>query len=741
MPPRAGDEEILLASRVVADGIRQTDLSVPAIHCGACIRTIEKALGGLAGVESARANLSAKRVTIRWQANGSPPPFVDTLKQAGFEAHLFDIESSKDDGALSELIRALAVAGFASSNIMLLSVSIWSGAEAETRDLFHWLSMFIALPALAYSGRIFFRSGWRALRHGRTNMDVPISLGVLLAFGMSVYETVTHGPHAYFDAAVSLLFFLLIGRTLDHMMRERARQAVSSLVRLAARGAFVVQADGTQTYLPVEEIEPGMTVVLGAGERVPVDATVSKGESELDVSLVSGESVPLHATAGSKVLAGTLNLTGPLMLVATAKAGSSFLAEMIRMMEAAEQGRSGYRRIADRAAALYAPVVHTVALLTFIGWIIATGDLHKAITIAIAVLIITCPCALGLAVPIVQVIAAQRLFKNGIMVKDGSSIERLAEIDAVIFDKTGTLTSAVPRLASRGDTDDAALGLAAALALHSRHPYSQALVEAATGLVPSPVVFDEVTEQAGFGLQARSGAAIYRLGRPSWALEAADTIAGDASVVLTRNGRLIAGFCFEDTLRPDAAVATARLKQNGLRVEIVSGDREAAVARVAAALDVPFHSGVTPGEKVARINALSAAGRKVLMVGDGLNDTPALGAAHASMAPASASDVGRCAADFVFLRQSLLAIPFAVSIAHEARRLIRQNLAFAVAYNVVAVPVAVMGHVTPLIAAIAMSVSSILVVANALRLKGREGIAASAAPDSMPAPAMLEAAE
>ena len=452
MPPnaRAGDEEVLLASRMVADGIRQTDLAVPAIHCGVCVRTIEKALGGLMGVESARANLSAKRVTVRWQSNGGPPPFVETLKRAGFEAHLFDVEFDKDDGALSELIRALAVAGFASSNIMLLSVSIWSGAEAETRDLFHWLSMIIALPALAYSGRIFFRSGWRALRHGRTNMDVPISLGVLLAFGMSVYETVHHGPHAYFDAAISLLFFLLIGRTLDHMMRERARQAVRSLVRLAARGAFVVQADGTQAYLPVEEIEPGMRVALGAGERVPVDATVSKGESELDVSLVSGESVPLHATAGSSVLAGTLNLTGPLTLIATAKAGNSFLAEMIRMMEAAEQGRSGYRRIADRAAALYAPVVHAAAFLAFVGWMVATGDLHNAVTIAIAVLIITCPCALGLAVPIVQVMAAQRLFKNGIMVKDGSSIERLAEIDAVIFDKTGTLTSAAPRLAPGG---------------------------------------------------------------------------------------------------------------------------------------------------------------------------------------------------------------------------------------------------------------------------------------------------
>jgi Cu2+-exporting ATPase len=743
MPPgaRASDEEVLLASRMVAEGIRQTDLAAPTIHCGACVRTIEKALGGLVGVESARANLSTKRVTVRWQSNGGPPPFVETLNRAGFEAHLFDVESGKDDGALSELIRALAVAGFVSSNIMLLSVSIWSGAEAETRNLFHWLSMIIALPALAYSGRIFFRSGWRALRHGRTNMDVPISLGVLLAFGMSVYETVQHGPHAYFDASISLLFFLLIGRTLDHMMRERARQAVRSLVRLAARGAFVVQADGTQVYLPVEEIEPGMSVTLGAGERVPVDATVSKGDSELDVSLVSGESVPLRAVAGSTVRAGTLNLTGPLTLVATAKAGNSFLAEMIRMMEAAEQGRSGYRRIADRAAALYAPVVHAAAFLAFAGWMVATGDLHNAVTIAIAVLIITCPCALGLAVPIVQVIAAQRLFENGVMVKDGSSIERLAEIDAVIFDKTGTLTSPAPRLIPTEHIDRASLSLAAALASHSRHPYSQALVEAAAGLAPSPVVLDDITEQAGFGLQAQSGATVYRLGKPSWALASPESFAGAASVVLTGNGQWMTGFRFEDTLRTNAAVAVAKLKQSGLRAEIVSGDRKGPVGRVAAALGVPYRSGVTPSEKVARIKSLSAAGQKVLMVGDGLNDTPALAAAHASMAPASASDVGRCAADFVFLRQSLLAIPLAVSVAREARRLIRQNLALAVAYNVVAVPIAIMGLVTPLIAAVAMSGSSILVVANALRLKRGEGIAASAAPDPISAAAVLEAAE
>jgi Cu2+-exporting ATPase len=737
---RGSDEEVLIASHIVADGVRQTDLSVPGIHCGGCVRTIEKALDALAGVESARANLSTRRVTVRWQANGGPPPFVETLKRAGFEAHLFDVEAAESDGTQSELIRALAVAGFASSNIMLLSVSIWSGADADTRNLFHWLSLMIALPALAYSGRVFFRSAWRALAHGRTNMDVPISLGVLLAFGMSVYETVQHGSHAYFDAAISLLFFLLIGRTLDHMMRERARLAVRNLVRLAPRGAFVVQADGTQVYIPVEEIEPGMVVMLGAGERVPVDATVSRGDSELDVSLVSGESVPERATLGSTVRAGTLNLTGPLTLVATAKASNSFLAEMTGMMEAAEQGRSGYRRIADRAAALYAPVVHAAAFLTFIGWMAATGDLHNAITTAIAVLIITCPCALGLAVPIVQVIAAQKLFKNGIMVKDGSSFERLAEIDTVIFDKTGTLTSATPRLILAEHIDGESLSLAAALASHSRHPYSQAIVEAAAGLTPSSVLFDDINEQAGFGLQAKSGDTVYRLGRPSWALASPESLAETDSAILTRNGQRMSGFGFEDKLRADVAISLLKLKQDGLRVEVVSGDREEPVRLVAAALGVPYRFGVTPSEKVARIKALSAGGQRVLMVGDGLNDTPALGAAHASMAPASASDVGRCAADFVFLRQSLLAIPLAVAVAREARRLIRQNLAFAVAYNVVAVPIAVMGLVTPLIAAIAMSASSILVVANALRLKGGEGIVAEF-PVAVSTAAILEAAE
>jgi Cu2+-exporting ATPase len=739
--------DVLLASRIVADGVRQTDLSVPAIHCGACIRTVEKALGGLAGVESARVNLSARRVAIRWCADGAPPPFIEALQQAGFEAHLFDVESENKDGTLSELIRALAVAGFAASNIMLLSVSIWAGAETETRDLFHWLSAVIALPALAYSGRIFFRSAWQALKHRRTNMDVPIALGVLLAFGMSLYETVHHGPHAYFDAAISLLFFLLIGRTLDHMMRERARLAVKGLARLAARGALVVQADGTQVYLPVSEIQTGMTVMLAAGDRVPVDATVIKGASELDVSLVSGEQTPLLATIGSVLRAGTLNLTGHLIIVATATADNSFLGEMVRMMEVAEQGRLAYRRISDRAASLYAPMVHLTALLTFAGWLAATGDMHRAVTIAIAVLIITCPCALGLAVPMVQVVAARRLFENGIMVKDGGALERLAEIDTVVFDKTGTLTSDVPRLIGSRGTDDEAVAIAAGLASRSRHPYSRTLLEAAAGLPGSPVAFDEIFEHPGYGLEARAGAVVYRLGRPEWALaNRADAngkqMSGDESVVLAKDGSVLAGFRFEDRLRVDAATAVAELKDDGFLVQVVSGDREAPVRLIAAELGVHCFAAVLPGGKAAHIAALEASGRKVLMVGDGLNDTPALAAAHASMAPASAADVGRNAADLVFLRESLLAVPQAISVARNAGRLVRQNLALAVAYNIIAVPLAIMGHVTPLLAAIAMSVSSIVVVANALRLKDKERIVQrAAANEQFSAGAIFEAAK
>ena len=716
---RAKNDEMLLASRDLGEGLRQTSLSVPTIHCGACIQKIEKTLDALPGVEQARVNLSTKRVTTRWRAGGAPPPLIESLSRIGYEAHLYDAAVDPKDDTVAKMVRALAVAGFAASNIMLLSVSVWSGAEPPTRDLFHWISALIALPALAYCGRIFFSSAWQSLRHGQTNMDVPISIGVLFAFGLSLYETFNRGPHAYFDASITLLFFLLIGRTLDHMMRERARVAVKGLARLAARGALILQPDGKQIYLPLSEIRPGMTILLTAGERVPVNCRVLKGQSDVDCSLVSGESMPQTAGPGSMLQAGTLNLTGPLTIAATAAAKDSFLAEMIRMMEAAESGRSTYRRIADRASRLYAPVVHVAAVATFVSWVAATADVHRALTIAIAVLIITCPCALGLAVPMVQVVAARRLFEQGIMLKDGGALERLAEVETVVFDKTGTLTLGEPWLIDGSAIDPDALELAAAIALHSQHPYSRALVAAHQGPVPSPISMTSVSEHPGSGLEACIGTTVHRLGRPEWALadgEVTQSVSEIGTIVLSKDGRCLATFQFVDRLRPDVREAVAALAENGFAVELLSGDREEPVRQLASALGVPHYSAVSPADKATHIASMGASGRKVLMVGDGLNDAPALVAAHASMAPASAADVGRNAADLVFLRESLLSVPQAITVARNARRLVRENLIIAVGYNAIAMPVAILGYVTPLTAAVAMSLSSLIVVANALRL-------------------------
>lgn len=712
-------QEIRLASRPLGDNLHQTDLSVPTVRCGACIQTIETVLGKLANVEGARVNLSTKRVAIRWRGN-EVPPFVAALGRLGYEAHLFAPEVDEKDKTLAELIRAVAVAGFAAGNIMLLSVSVWSGAEGATRDLFHWVSALIAIPALAFAGGIFFRSAWNALRHGRMNMDVPIAVGVSLAYAMSLYETINHGEHAYFDASVSLLFFLLIGRTLDHVMRERARTAVKSLSQLAARGAMVLRRDGARDYLPVGEIEPGMQLLIAAGERIPVDGKITQGASDLDFSLVSGESTPKNVASGEAVQAGVLNLTGPLTIEATAAAKDSFLAEMVRLMEAAEGGRAHYRRIADRVSALYAPVVHLTAFVTFLGWMAATGDWHRAMSIAIAVLIITCPCALGLAVPIVQVVAARRLFENGIMVKDGSAMERLAAIDTAVFDKTGTLTLGQPRLVNSGSIDPVMLAIAADLAAHSRHPFSKAIAGfAAPG---GQHKFDAIAEHPGFGIEATDAGSTWRLGRRGWAGWKARTGGegkhGYGGTVLTKNGTIVASFVFQDALRADASAAIDQLKHAGMSVEMLSGDTAAACAEVAKGLGVDdFVPCLLPSGKVERIETLAKDGHRVLMVGDGLNDTPALRAAHVSIAPATAADIGRNAADFVFLRESLLAVPLALDVSRKAGSLIRQNIAIAIVYNAVAVPIAILGHVTPLIAAIAMSASSLLVIGNALRLQ------------------------
>lgn len=722
-------EELLLASKDLGGGLHQTDLSVPGVHCGACIATLEGALAAVPGIEDARVNLTARRVAVRWREGEGfdPRSIVTAVTSRGYAAHLYAAPLAPDDELRNDLIRAVAVSGFAALNIMLLSVSVWSGAEASTRDLFHWISALIAGPVLIYAGRFFFRSAWGALKHGRTNMDVPISLAVILSYCVSLWETIHSAEHAWFDATVTLLFFLLIGRTLDHVMRDRARSAITGLARLSPRGAMVVQPDGTRIFRPVEEIAVGDRLSVAAGERIAVDARVVSGVSDVDRSLVSGESVPVTARPGAVLEAGVMNLTGALQVEAIAVAKASFLAEVIGLMEAAEGGRARYRRIADRAAAYYSPAVHLLALVSFMGWGFYDGDWKHALLVAVAVLIITCPCALGLAVPVVQVVAAGRLFGNGIMVKDGSAMERLAEIDTALFDKTGTLTMGTPRLIGREPAQaqygtlspDRAFAVAAALATHSRHPLSAALAAAHSGPVPA---FETVTEIPGCGLEAVTAEGVWRLGNRAFASGSAavlDDGSAASEVVLSLDGHLLETFRFEDRLRPAARSAIDSLRKGGVQLGIVSGDRPAAVSRVASKLGVErWMAGLAPRQKTEAVSRDAASGAKVLMVGDGINDAPALSAAHVSMAPATAADIGRQAADLVFLHEGLDSVSFALDTARRADRLIRQNFALAIGYNIIAVPIAILGHATPLIAAIAMSTSSIVVVANSLRLKG-----------------------
>lgn len=701
------------------NGLARLDLAVFGAKCAGCIRKIEGAMNALPDMQSARLNLSTGRLSLVWTDGAIEPRLIaERIDQLGYRAAPFDPEAAEkeSDKEGRRLLRALAVAGFATANVMLLSVSVWAGGGEmgpATRDLMHWISALIAIPAALYSGQTFFASAFRALKSRRANMDVPISLGVILALSVSVYEFFAHGEHTYFDAAVMLLFFLLIGRYLDHRLRLRARAAARDLLALQAVSTSRINSDGTLTSVSARDIGPGDLLLLAPGDRVPVDGVIEEGASTIDMSLVTGESAPVRCAEGALIHAGVLNLTQRLTLRATKTADDSLVADLTRLIEAGEQSKSRYIRLADKAAALYVPVVHSLAALTFAGWFfLMDAGLRVSVLNAVALLIITCPCALGLAAPAVQVVATGRLYRKGVLVKSGDALERLAEADTIIFDKTGTLTYGRPRLSNRAEISDEAFNAAAALARISRHPLSRAIVAAAGA--GKPVA--NAVETPGDGVEAHLDGKAVKLGRASFVGADSPDDAVQECWLKIADGPPVR-FLFEDALRPDAAKTIAGLKALGLSVEMLSGDRQNAARRVAQHLGLDgWRAEMTPADKIAYVEALQRTGRKVAMVGDGLNDAPSLAGAHASLSPGTAADASQAAADFVYQGDGIAPIPEAVTVARASRRRVLQNFAFAAAYNACAVPLAALGFVTPLIAAIAMSGSSMIVTLNALRI-------------------------
>ena len=716
------------ACRPFADGDAQesahdtalatTRFTVPGIKCAGCIGKIERELPKIGGITSARVNFSAKRVAIAHDPALGEDALTRALEAIGFEAQtVADNPMGTQDGERRLLMRALGVAGFGMMNIMLLSVAVWSGAEGATREMFHWLSALIALPVIAYSGRPFFASAWMALKYRRTNMDVPISIGVILATALSLYETITGGAHAYFESAVMLLFFLLAGRALDAVMRDRTRDGIGALLGRMGKSASVIGADGSTARVNAADLEPGMLVLVASGEALAADGVIEDGSSAIDNSMLTGESASVAVEKGAEVHAGAINLTAPIHVRLTRTADDTAIAEIARLMDEAGQSRSAYVRIADRASRAYAPAVHTLAALSFAGWMIAGAGWHQSLVIAIAVLIITCPCAMGLAVPTAQVVAAGALLKRGLLVKDGSALERLAEVDVALFDKTGTLTLGYPR-PQIDMIDDEARSVALGLAQASRHPLSRGLADTLRDADVEPAMIDNITETAGEGLVGQW------LGQ-TVALEKPASGSGELAAQL-RIGNRAKTIVFTDAMRADAPDAIKALACDGIASRILSGDRAEAVEAMSARLGIDGTGEVNPAQKLEALETLKAGGARPLMVGDGLNDGPALAAAHASIAPGTASDASQQAADAVFITDRLEPVSLAVKVARATMRIVRQNFALAIGYNVLAVPLAIFGYVTPLIAAIAMSLSSLIVVANSLRLAGAAGRETSA---------------
>ncbi|HEY5657972.1 MAG TPA: cation-translocating P-type ATPase [Myxococcota bacterium] len=713
-------------------------LFLEGLRCAGCVNRAERALRESPGVREASVNYTSHRAWLVYDPEQTgPEALVACVEALGYTAIPYD-PAALDGGPRREARHALSrvlVAAFLAGNVMLLSAALYIGSyqglDAETRRFLRWLALALSVPAVTWCALPFWRGAWQGLRRLEITMDVPIVLGIAIAFSVGVAGTLAEADHLYMDSAAMIVFLILLGRTLESRSRARATDAVDRLSALAPATALRRTPDGFEE-VPASALRVGDRVLVPAGQNIPADGRVVRGATEVDESLLTGESHPVLREPGDTVTGGSRNALGEIEIEVSAEVGAGTLARLAALLERAQASRPEIQRLADRVAAVFAPSVVAAALLTALGWQLAGAAWLETALAAAAVLIVACPCALGLATPMAVTAAVGRAAAFGVLVKSGDALEQLARVDTLLLDKTGTVSEgrfAVEEIASDGD-DDALLRLAAEAEGASTHPVADALRRAAQrrGL--------RLRERAqrkalpGRGVEAGEGADRLLVGSRNLLRERAVRVTSaleEAGEKLAARGLSLAWVAegdrargvvgLADPPRPDARDAVARLQRLGQRVSLLSGDSAPAVAIAAARAGIDASEAeLTPEAKVARVTQLRERGGIIAMVGDGINDAAALAAADVGVAMARGSDVTLQAADLVVRSPRLGAVPDAIALARATLRRIRENLGFALAYNALAIPLAVLGVLQPLHAAIAMSLSSLVVTGNAARL-------------------------
>ena len=713
-------------SRVVLEGM----------HCAACAFTIEDALQATPGVVEAEVNAATRRARVVWSATGTrPSDWMGAVRQAGYTA-LPAGDALLREARQKELRQALwrwLVAGFCMMQVMMYAVPAYTAAPGEMTDdmvqLLRWASWVISLPVMFFSCGPFFSNAWRDLRYGRINMDLPAALGMAITFIVSTAGTFDPtgplGHEVFFDSLTMFVFFLLTGRWLEMRLRDRTAGALEALGNRLPDSVLRVKPDGTCERVVVRRLVPGDVVHVLPGEAFPADGTILVGDTLADEALLSGESRPVPRPVGSQVMAGSNNLLAAIQMRVDRIGVDTRFAQIVALMEDAAQQKPRMAQLADRIAKPFLIFVLLAAVGAGLWW--WPSDPGHALMIAAAVLIVTCPCALSLATPAAMLAAAGTLARGGVLVRDLRAMEALSEVDTVVFDKTGTLTRdgmAVTAVRTRaGIPPGAALSLAAALAQNSLHPASQAITRHFKAQAPgAPVHIDAVQEHAGAGLTGALASSVsgvqgkLRLGSAALC-GFIPTDADTPQVHLADDAGWLATFDLSEDIRADASVAIAALQHAGTSVQLLSGDGTRAVERVAAAVGIQKATGAcSPDGKLERLQALQKGGHRVAMVGDGLNDGPVLAAAHASFAFGLAVPLAQARSDFVVLGDQLQRVPQALLLARKSLRIVRQNLGWAAAYNIICVPLALAGLMPAWLAGLGMALSSLLVVLNAARL-------------------------